>query len=108
MEIFAHIFTCSGRLEPSLGLSAFDAEYIVVNDDGLFLACDKKKFCSCIYVCPYGPFYGPFNCISFHKFSRQLSVLSFCSSGLISALLVLSTVYLFMKVSLSPDIIHSG
>ena len=28
---------------------------------------------------------------------------SLCSSGLISALLVLSTVYLFMKVSLCPD-----
>ena len=37
--------------------------------------------------------YGPFNCLSFHKFSRQLSVFSLCSSGLISALLVLSTIY---------------
>ena len=45
-----------------------------------------------------------FNFISFHNFF-QLSVFSFCSSGLISALLVLSTTYLFMKVSLSPDII---
>ena len=58
-------------------------------------------FCSCVYFC----FYGPFNCISFHKFSQQLSVFSLCSSGLISALLVLSTIYLFMKVSFSPDII---
>ena len=33
---------------------------------------------------------------------------SLCSSGLISALLVLSTIYLFMKVSLSPDIIFYG
>ena len=30
---------------------------------------------------------------SFHKFSRQLSVFSLCSSGLSSALLVLSTIY---------------
>ena len=52
--------------------------------------------------------FGPFNCISFHKFSRLLSVFSLCSSGLISALLVLSTLYLFMKVSFSPDIIPSG
>ena len=44
-------------------------------------------FCSCIYFCRY----GPFNCISFHKFSKKLSVFSLCSSGLISALLVLST-----------------
>ena len=56
-----------------------------------------------VYFC----LYGPFNCISFHKFSRQLSVSSF-SSGLISALSVFSTVYLFMKVSLSPDIILCG
>ena len=27
-------------------------------------------FCSYVYFCPY----GPFNCISFHKFSQQLSV----------------------------------
>ena len=49
--------------------------------------------CSCVYFC----LCGTFNCISFHKFSRQLSVFSLCSSGLISALLVLSTMYLFMK-----------
>ena len=42
------------------------------------------------------------------KFSRQLSIFSLCSSGLISALLVLSTICLFMKVSFSPDIIPSG
>ena len=42
-------------------------------------------FCSC----PYFRLYGPFNCISFHKFSRQLSVFSLCYSDLISALLVL-------------------
>ena len=46
-------------------------------------------FCSCVYFC----LYGPFNCILFQ------SVFSLCSSGLISALLILSTIYLF-----SPDI----
>ena len=46
----------------------------------------------CAYFCPY----GPFNCISFHKFSAQLSVFSHCSSCIISALLVLSTMYLSM------------
>ena len=45
--------------------------------------------------------YGPFTYISFHKFSRQLSVLSFCSPNLISASLVLSTIYIFLKVSLN-------
>ena len=50
-------------------------------------------FCSCVYFC----LHGPFNCISFHKFSRQLSAFSLCSSGLVSALLVLSTMYLMWK-----------
>ena len=50
----------------------------------------------------------PFNCISFQTFSRQLSVFSLCSSGLVSALLVLSTIHLFMKVAFNPDIIPSG
>ena len=45
--------------------------------------------------------YGPFNHISFHKFSQQLPTFSFCSSSLNSALLVLSTIYLFMKVLLA-------
>ena len=61
-------------------------------------------FCSCVYFC----LYGLFNCISFHQFSRQLSVFSLCSPGLMSALLVLSTLYLFMKISFSPDIIPRG
>ena len=39
--------------------------------------------------------YDPFNCIPFHKFSRQFSVFSLCSSGLISALLVLSTLCVY-------------
>ena len=54
--------------------------------------------CSCVCVC----LYSPFNCISFGKFSRQPSAFSLCSSCLISALLVLSTIYLLMKVSFSP------
>ena len=36
------------------------------------------------------------------------SLFSLCSSGLNSVLLVLSTIYLFMKVSLSPDVILCG
>ena len=46
----------------------------------------QTPLCFCAYFC----LYGPFNCISFHKFSRQLSAFSLCSSGLIFALLVLS------------------
>ena len=52
--------------------------------------------------------YCPFTCISFHKFSQQLSAFSLCSSGLISALLVLSTIYLFLEVSFSPGKILCG
>ena len=61
-------------------------------------------FCFCVCFC----LYGPFDCISFHEFSQQLSVLSFCSSSLISASLVLSSIRLFLKVSFSPDVIRSG
>ena len=64
------------------------------------------SFLSCSHV--YFHLYGPFNCISLHKFSPQLYAFSLCAFSLISALLVLSTVYLFKKVSLSPDIILCG
>ena len=50
----------------------------------------------------------PFQLYFIHKFSQQLSVFSLCSSDLISALFVLSTICLFIKVSFSPDIIPSG
>ena len=62
------------------------------------------SFCSCVYFY----LYDPFNCISFQTFSWHFSSFQFCSSGLNSALFVLSTIYHFMKVSLSPDIIPSG
>ena len=58
------------------------------------------SFCSCVYFC----LYGPSTCIWFHKFSRQLSSFSLCSSGLNSASSVLSTTYLFVLVSLSLDL----
>ena len=61
-------------------------------------------FCPCVCFC----LYGPFNCISFHKLSWQLSTFSLSSFGLISAILVLRTIYLFVKVSLSPHIILCG
>ena len=56
-----------------------------------------------LFLCVCFCLYDSFNCISFHEFSRQLSAFSLSSSGLISAFLVLSAIYLFMKVSLSPD-----
>ena len=45
------------------------------------------------------------------KFSRQPSAFSLCSSGLISALLVLSTIYIYVSLYenlLQPDIILCG
>ena len=57
--------------------------------------------CSCVLFC----LYGPFNSISFHTFSRKLFAFSLRSTGLNSALLVLSTMSLFINVSLSPDLI---
>ena len=36
--------------------------------------------------------YVPFNCVSFHESSQQLSIFSLCSTGLISALSDLSTI----------------
>ena len=56
-------------------------------------------FCSCVCFC----LYGPFNRISFPKFSRQLSAFSLCCSGLISALLVLLTIYLSMTSLPQPQ-----
>ena len=50
---------------------------------------------SCLFLS-----YGPFTYISFHKFSRQLSVFSLCSPSLISASLVLSTIYIYLSKSL--------
>ena len=59
----------------------------------------------CVCFC----LYGPLNCISFHKFSRQLFAFSLCPPGLISVLLVLSAMFFFfMKVSFSPDIVLCG
>ena len=52
-----------------------------------FFKC-SSSVCFCLY--------GPFNWISFDKVSRQLSTFSLCSFGLISALLLLWTIYLFM------------
>ena len=57
-----------------------------------------------LYFIPY----SALGCSDNVHLSRQLAAFSLCSSGLTSALLVLSTVYLCMKVSLSPDIILGG
>ena len=64
---------------------------------GLFFWHKPTKFAhsyfifSCVYFC----LYGPFSCISFHKFSQKLSTFSLCSSSLISASLVLATLSLY-------------
>ena len=50
----------------------------------------------------------PFNLFLCQFLSRKIPAFSFCASGLVSALLALSTTYLIMKVSLSPDVIPCG
>ena len=45
-----------------------------------------------LFLFSYFCLYGPSDCISFHKVSRQLSTFSLCFSGFSSALLVFSTV----------------
>ena len=57
--------------------------------------------CLCLSFKALSPVFNSIN-------SPDNSPLSDCSAGLISALLVLSTTYLFTKVSLSPDIILCG
>ena len=62
-------------------------------------------FYSCVFFC----LYGPFNCISFRKLSRQLSV--FLTPFFRSYLLPywsFQLMYRFMKVSFSPGKIPSG
>ena len=60
--------------------------------------------CYSVCFCLYCPLTG---CRSINSPDNS-PFFSLCSSGLISALLVLSTLCLFMKVSCSPDIIPSG
>ena len=58
---------------------------------------------SCVCFC----LYGPFNCISFHQFSRQLFAFSLRSSGLILPYWFFQ-LYVSLWVSLIPDIILCG
>ena len=88
-----HALSCVPADSPSRGGDA--AVYVFITETNR--ACSLLfLFYSCVYFC----LYGPFNCNSFHTFSRQLSAFSFCSSGLISALLVLSPIYLSLYESL--------
>ena len=87
------------RSVPTCSLSRGWDDTVYVSDINQPSFALSFLFSSCVCFC----LYGPFNCISYHTFSRQLSAFSLCSSGLISALLVLSTIiHLFMKVFLSP------
>ena len=112
MEFIYPVFTCmpGGDTVVDSGLS-FCVPCLLSAINSICLLCLKISL-TCYSLCfwqkptelahafsvlvSYFCLYGPFNCISFHKFSRQLSAFSICSSGLISAVLVLSTLYLFM------------
>ena len=85
-ELLNHLQVPAGS--PSCGEDV--AVYVFdINQPSLPTPFYSVLVCFCLY--------GPFNCISFHEFTRQLFAFSLWSSGLISALFVLSTVYLFMK-----------
>ena len=81
----------------------------IISWRGCYGSCPRHKptklahsflLCSYVYFC----LYGPFNCISFLKLSRKLSAFSLCSSGPVLPYWSFE-LCLFMKVSLSPDII---
>ena len=78
-----------------------DATVYVLDINQLSLPTLFFLFCSCFCVC----LYDSLKCILFHKFSRQLSAFSVCSSGLISAVLVLFnhiSLYEESPLALSP------
>ena len=55
-----------------------------------------------LFSCLYLSLYDPFNCISFHKFSQQLSAFSLCSSGLNFCLIGLSNYICLYESLLQP------
>ena len=102
--LFKHIFKYSPP--PSSSFRPRGLTFTWWGCCGLSLWLKQNRACPLLFILFLCLFLSlwPFNCISFHKFSRPLSAFSLCSSGLISALLILSIIYLFMKVSVSPDI----
>ena len=79
---------------PSIKLAAIASDFSSCEFSSTWWGCCATDldytflFCSCVYFC----LYGPFKCISFHKFFPQLSGFLLCSSGFISTLLVLATI----------------
>ena len=71
-----------------------DVTVFVWNKPTELAHCFLFRYCICFCL------YDPFNYNLFHKFSLQLSLFSLCSSGLVSASLVLSTVFHSIN---SPD-----
>ena len=84
---------------PSAGYNEIRAEQVLNYSIITFL------FCSGVYFC----LYGLLNSISFQSISRQLSVFSLSSSGLISLPCPFNFgMYLFMTVSFNSATIPSG
>ena len=93
-DCFYRIYWTTDLLQPN-----FIIWYIIISWS---ILCTKVPTCSpsCggdVKVCVL----GPFNYISFHKFSWQLSTFLFCCPSLISTFLVHLTFYPFIKVSLN-------
>ena len=69
------------------------------------LACQLLSVFCCVYFC----LYGPFNCISFRKLSKERSALSLCSFFRSYFCFIGPFIYTFLyKVSFSSDIIPCG
>ena len=72
------------------------------------LCCLRSLPTLCYSVLVSGYAFLAFSTVFHSRNFPDNSPFSHCSSGLISVLLVLSTIYLSMKVFFSPDIIHCG
>ena len=77
-----------------------------LNRTELVLPVTRRIWHHALTVCGY--FVRSFNCISFFKFSRQLSVFFILFLRSYLCLLVRSTIHLSVKVSFSPDITPRG
>ena len=94
-EAEANLCVCFMPESQGVNLLVF-APFVILWTDAVLLRFLRCRFwqvcgdCTSVYhardPCVYFCLYGPFNCISFHQFSRWLSAFSLCSSGLISAL----------------------
>ena len=110
MEIFLHIFVFRPARAFARGTRPHGLTFTWWGSYGLFSDINQLSLPAPFYFCSRVRFclYGPFNCISFHKFSRQLSAFSLLFRVLFLPYWSFQLYLLFTKVSLSPDLILYG